>query len=309
MNDDLEPRLRSAFRNGTLPTAPATLVEALERVPDAPATVRRSRTSRSIWAPLAVAAVLVVAGGVVIAGGQRGIAPAPTAPVTPAPALTPVPSAAIGNLQITYQLQVGAGGSSTAADAAKAVAVITERLASAGVVGPTVLAPGAGTIVVELPASIDNDAIRRLIGQTGHVDFVPLGDVQKEKGDTIDSNQFPALFTGDELETATIENDPTMGRSVTFILKARGATLFADYTAANIGKYFAIVLDSKVISAPVINSAIPGGHVQIQSGGIGGFPLDEAQQLVAVLRAGELPFPVLETSNEIVPASQSPTAP
>ena len=40
MNDDLEPRLRDALHGGSLPPAPASLLEALERVPDAPVRLR-----------------------------------------------------------------------------------------------------------------------------------------------------------------------------------------------------------------------------------------------------------------------------
>jgi preprotein translocase subunit SecD len=62
-----------------------------------------------------------------------------------------------------------------------------------------------------------------------------------------------------------------------------------------------------VISAPVINSEIPGGHVEISQGGVGGYDLAEAQNLVAILQFGELPFPVAEVSNNLV--SPGPTAP
>ena len=55
MSDDLEPRLRNAFREAPLPSAPAGLVDALERIPDA-RVARRARSGLSIWAPLAVAA-------------------------------------------------------------------------------------------------------------------------------------------------------------------------------------------------------------------------------------------------------------
>ena len=53
-----------------------------------------------------------------------------------------------------------------------------------------------------------------------------------------------------------------------------------------------------MISAPVINEAIPGGNVQIsQTGTIGGYPLKEATELVTVLQFGSLPFPIKELSN------------
>ena len=89
----------------------------------------------------------------------------------------------------------------------------------------------------------------------------------------------------------------------TFVLKENGARLFEEYTRANIGNYFAIVLDSRVISAPRIENAIPGGRVQISSGTIGGFPLKEAQELTTVLQFGSLPFPIVELSNVTISAT------
>jgi hypothetical protein len=308
MSDDLEPRLRNAFRQASLPSAPASLIDALERVPNA-RVARRGRSGRSVWAPLAVAAVLVVAGAAVIAGGQRGIAPTPTTAASLQPSaavLTP----ADGLLRIEYQAHPIGGVNPTAADLQAIVAIIEHRLGSNHIVGSTVRAEGVDSLIVELPTAIDTDAARSLIGQTGHIDFVPLGTTQKEAGDMIDPTKFPALFSGAEVESAAIGTSSQSGqRVVAFVLRPGGARLFSDYTAAHIGKYFAIVLDGKVISAPVINSAIPGGHVEISSGGIGGYPLKEAQNLVAILQFGSLPFPIVEVSNEVLSSSPSPTTP
>jgi preprotein translocase subunit SecD len=181
--------------------------------------------------------------------------------------------------------------------------IIENRVNSTGVSEPVITTQGTDRIVVELPGVADPQAIRDLVGQTGRLDFVPLGTTQKQVGDVIDPKQFPALFSGEQLETAAIGNDPTKGRIVTFVLKSEGAKLFGDYTAANVGKFFAIVLDSKVISAPSINQAIPGGHVEISSGGIGGYPLKEAQEIVTVLQYGSLPFPIVELSNDQISAT------
>jgi hypothetical protein len=308
MSDDLEPRLRNAFRQAPLPSAPANLVDALERVPNAPV-APRGRSGRSVWAPLAVAAVLVVAGAAVIAGGQRGIAPIPTTAATLQPSA--VASAQAGGLlRIDYQVRPNGDVNPTAADLVAIIAIVEHRLASNHIVGSTVHAEGVDRVVVELPTAIDTDAVRNLIGQTGHLDFVPLGTTQMEAGDVIDPTKFPALFSASEVEGAAIGTSSQSGqRVVTFVLKPGGARLFEDYTAAHIGKYFAIVLDGTVISAPVINSAIPGGHVEISSGGIGGYPLKEAQNLVAILQYGSLPFPIVEVSNEVVSSSPTPTTP
>ena len=181
--------------------------------------------------------------------------------------------------------------------------IIERRVNSTGVSEPVITTQGADRIVVELPGVSDPNSVRELVGQTGRLDFVPLGQTQMNVDQVIDLTQFPPLFSGEELETAAIGQDPTKGRVVTFVLKANGAKLFEDYTRAHIGENFAIVLDSRVISAPRIESAIPGGHVQITSGGIGGYPLKEAQSLVTVLQFGSLPFPIKELSNVTISAT------
>ena len=208
-----------------------------------------------------------------------------------------------GGLRVEYQAKQVGDKIPGAGDLAVIRQIIEARVNSTGVSEPVITTQGSDRIVVELPGVSDPQAIRDLVGQTGRLDFVPLGTTQKNVGDTIDPKQFPALFSGEQLDSAAIGTDPTKGRIVTFVLKSEGAKLFADYTAANIGKFFAIVLDGKVISAPSINSAIPGGHVQIESGGIGGYPLKEAQQIVTVLQYGSLPFPIEELSNDAISAT------
>jgi preprotein translocase subunit SecD len=208
-----------------------------------------------------------------------------------------------GGLRVEYQAKAVGDKVPGPDDLGVIRTIIENRVNSTGVSEPVITTQGTDRIVVELPGVADPQAIRDLVGQTGRLDFVPLGTTQKQVGDTIDPKQFPALFSGEQLETAAIGNDPTKGRIVTFVLKAEGAKLFGDYTAANVGKFFAIVLDSKVISAPSINQAIPGGHVEISSGGIGGYPLKEAQQIVTVLQYGSLPFPIVELSNDTISAT------
>ena len=181
--------------------------------------------------------------------------------------------------------------------------IIEKRVNSTGVSEPVITTQGTDRIVVELPGVSDPNAVRELVGQTGRLDFVPLGSTPKNVGDVIDPEEFPPLFSGEELEAAAIGNDPTAGRVVTFNLKDNGAKLFEDYTRAHVGEYFAIVLDSRVISAPSINEAIPGGQVQMSSPGIGGYPLKEAQSLVTVLQFGSLPFPIEELSNVTISAT------
>ena len=70
-----------------------------------------------------------------------------------------------------------------------------------------------------------------------------------------------------------------------FRFNGRGTRRFAHVTAENVGRPFAIVLDDKVVSAPVIREPITGGSGQIS----GNFTLDEASSVAMMLRAGSLP--------------------
>ena len=169
-------------------------------------------------------------------------------------------------------------------------------------------AEGVDRVIVELPTAIDTDAARTLIGQTGRLDFVPLGTTHAEAGDVIDPAKFRALFSGSEVESAPIGTSIQSGqRVVTFVLKPGGAKLFEDYTAAHIGSLFAITLEDTVLTAPVINEAIPGGNIQIT------FPTAEADRtemarLATVIRFGPLPVPLVEVLNGSVPSEPSPSA-
>ncbi|MEA2607049.1 MAG: preprotein translocase subunit SecD [Chloroflexota bacterium] len=210
-----------------------------------------------------------------------------------------------GGLRVEYQAQPVNGQQATPGDLNVIRTIIENRVNSTGVAEPVITVQGSDRIVVELPGVSDPNAIRNLVGQTGTLEFVPLGSTPKVKGDVIDPKQFPALFNGTELSSAVIAtNGQTNQRVVTFQLKDNGAKLFAQYTASHIGQYFAIVLDGKVISAPTIQSAIPNGAVEIsQNSTIGGYPLAEATELVTVLQYGSLPFPIKELSSQNISAT------
>ena len=187
--------------------------------------------------------------------------------------------------------------------------IIERRVNQTGVSEPVVVVQGSDRVVVELPGVTDPDAVRRLVGQTGRLDFVPLGQTPATRDQVLDLDaSTPPLFSGDQVESAAVGTDQQGGGlTVDFVLKPDGAKLFADYTASHVGDYFAITLDSSVISAPVINSSIPNGQVQISAGGIGGFPAKEANELVTILKFGSLPFPIQELSTEQISATLGET--
>jgi preprotein translocase subunit SecD len=94
------------------------------------------------------------------------------------------------------------------------------------------------------------------------------------------------VVTGDDLTDSQPSFDQQTGQPVvTFRFDPTGARAFGEYTAANVGAPFAIVLDNEVISAPVIRQAITGGSGQIS----GNFTVESSTELAVLLRAGALP--------------------
>jgi preprotein translocase subunit SecD len=96
------------------------------------------------------------------------------------------------------------------------------------------------------------------------------------------------MVSGELLENASAGFDQNSRPAVNFQLNAEGARRFGRVTGENIGRPFAIVLDGKVVSAPVIQSQIFG------SGQItGNFDVAETNELALILRAGALPAPLI----------------
>ncbi len=88
-----------------------------------------------------------------------------------------------------------------------------------------------------------------------------------------------------------------------------GTKAFADLTANNIGKRLAILLDGTVNKAPVIKGAIPGGEAQITLG-YGDYQtiLQEAEDLVVILREGALPAKLKEATKTVIGPSLGKSA-
>jgi hypothetical protein len=303
-DSDLETRLEAAFRSADLPAAPSRLMDALERIPDAPViagpSVRDGRASRAPWGVLGLAAILVVGSAVALSVGARGPAPSPI-----------TPSAAPGT-EISYQVTWSTDVPFSPAALAEEVRIVLTRAGATGAVGIAVRSEGEDRLLVHVPAGIDLDALRKLIGIRADIAFVPLGDTQMEMGDSVDETHFPRLFGHEGIASVAVGTNGQIGQRVlSFQLTPAATTKFGAYTKAHIGQEFALVLDGKVISAPVVQSEIPNGAVEIsQNSAIGGLPLDAATELVSVVRLGPLPAPLRETSFEPGPgdASGGPSA-
>jgi protein-export membrane protein SecD len=219
-----------------------------------------------------------------------------------------------GGLKVEYRVDPNGDKIPTAGDVEVVKQIIERRVNATGVSEPVVVTSGTDRIVVEVPGISDTAAIRKLVGQTGQLQFVPIPTGMTPPGEGTVLNVDPksvcpttgsptvpcVLFGGEELSSANVGSDQQGRRTVNFVLKNKGKDLFAAWTTAHSREYFAIVLDNAVISAPVINEPIPGGSVQISAGGLGGFSRQEAEELVNVLRFGSLPFPVEELASDTI---------
>lgn len=98
------------------------------------------------------------------------------------------------------------------------------------------------------------------------------------------------ILTGEELEKATAQRDPLTNQSVVnFALSRRGGRIFERETGRHVNDYMAIILDGRVQGQPPVIKSQIGQHGQIE---LGSKPLQEAQDLALVLRAGALPAPL-----------------
>ncbi|MCB5202232.1 protein translocase subunit SecD [Neorhizobium sp. T786] len=171
--------------------------------------------------------------------------------------------------------------------------IIRQRVDQVGVAEPTIQRVGNDRVLVQLPGEQDPSRLRQLLGSTAKMSFHLLGN-QGEPGVTMladeQGNQYPVQdrveLSGDRLTDARAAFDQQTNEPiVNFRFDTAGASRFAQITQANVGRPFAIVLDDKVLSAPVIRQPITGGSGQIS----GGFSIEEANTLSALLRAGALP--------------------
>ena len=109
-----------------------------------------------------------------------------------------------------------------------------------------------------------------------------------------------SIINGEQIDNATSGLDQQRGEYVVDLqFKSEGAKTWADFTAANVGTQTAFVLDSKVMSAPEIREAIPGGRTQIS----GHFTQQTARELANVLKYGSLPLSFESSEAETVSAT------
>ena len=179
--------------------------------------------------------------------------------------------------------------------------IIRRRVDEVGTREPTIQRQGADRILIQVPGIGSATELKALIGTTAQLTFqAVIGKNSSPKPSSAFGTQVlpsldeegmfytlesAAVVTGEQLVDAQPSFDQNGRPAVNFRFNPTGARKFGDYTAENIGSPFAIVLDQEVISAPVIQSHIPGGSGIIT----GNFTVEESTNLAILLRAGALP--------------------
>ncbi len=185
----------------------------------------------------------------------------------------------------------------------QSIEILRRRIDALGTTEPTIQPQGTDRILVQVPG-VEPDKLKSLIGKTAKLTFhevdsrtSPDGNIPSDSFVLPDLESESILYVLKKRPILTGENlvDAQAGFSqetneaiVSFRFDTSGAKKFGNYTAENVGEPFAIVLDSQVISAPVIRQAIRGGSGQIS----GGFSVEGANELAILLRAGALPAPL-----------------
>ncbi len=179
--------------------------------------------------------------------------------------------------------------------------IIRRRVDEVGTREPSITRQGERRILIQVPGLGSADELKALIGTTAQLTFQPVVTRTTDPNTRVAARQelLPALdeegvyyvldqtpvVTGEELNNAQPSFDRNGRPAVNFQFNVSGARKFGEYTGANVGQPFAIVLDDEVISAPRINEAIPGGSGIIT----GNFTVEESTELAILLRAGALP--------------------
>lgn len=182
--------------------------------------------------------------------------------------------------------------------------IVEKRVNPDGVVEATIQQQGKDRIVVQLPGVQDSEGIKKRLDQTAKLTFqllcesqpsaqgqnpppecksLPLKEDPKQQLWVQTSSR--ATVDGADLVDAKGTFDQSNRPVVSFRFNAKGAERFGKLTRDNVGKPFAIILDSIVVSYPRINEPILGGSGQIS----GNFTVEETNNLAVVLRSGALP--------------------
>jgi len=164
----------------------------------------------------------------------------------------------------------------------RSVKIIERRINGLGLTEPVIQRQGKDRIIVELPGVKDPENAIAMLGRTALMEF------KDDKGNVV--------LTGKDLKDARAQVGQGNAAVVGLEFNDEGAKKFGELTARNIGRTIAIVLDGKVLTAPVVQEAITGGRAQIS----GQRSVEEAEQLAILLRSGSLPVKIEVLENRTV---------
>ena len=200
---------------------------------------------------------------------------------------------------------------------ARSVEIVRRRIDALGTKEPSIQSQGGKYILVQLPGVDNPEHIKNLIGQTAKMTFhlvnENVSNEQIASGRAPNGTEFLPYMdmggqlipvysrvevSGESLKDSQAEFDQNNMPVVSTVFDASGARRFAKLTTEHVNERFAIVLDGKVLSAPVIREPIPGGRGQIS----GGFTLQGAKDLAVLLRSGALPAPLQVIEERVVGA-------
>jgi preprotein translocase subunit SecD len=182
--------------------------------------------------------------------------------------------------------------------------IVRRRIDEYGTTEPSIQRQGTDRIIVELPGVENPERVKTLLGQTAKMNFHLLepnaspndrdllpGTMLLQGSGDIAGQTFVVRRRVEVSGERLVDSQPSFQDGspvVSFRFDTAGGRRFGQVTSANVGQRLAIVLDNKVISAPVLESAIVGGSGIIR----GGFTTEKAQDLALLLRAGALPAPL-----------------
>jgi preprotein translocase subunit SecD len=205
----------------------------------------------------------------------------------------------------------------------QALEVIKKRLSAFGLSEKyaEIETPGFDRLKVQIPPDVDSPRIKSLFRIPGILEFLPVvngpfptkeealkasgstltDELKILKGDPLRGNKgyyivkADPVITGRDIKKASRTLDQFNAPSVSLSLTTDGANRFRHYTEANIGQKLSIVLDNRVITAPVIKDVI--SHDMVVSGH---FTIKEAEDLALILRSGGLPAPIKLIQERII---------
>lgn len=190
----------------------------------------------------------------------------------------------------------------------QSIEIVRRRIDESGTKEPLIQRQGVDRILIQLPGVDDPEEIKDKLKTAAKMSFhfqsktmtleealsrgVPPGHKIVESRDNPRVRYLiekKIIVSGEDLVDAQSTFDRDNMPAVSFRFDAAGGQKFGRATQENVNRVFAIVLDGKIISAPVIRSAILGGSGQIT----GSFTSEETRDLAILLRAGALPAPLV----------------